>query len=634
MAGNNLVRKLYNEKSFFLLVPAAFGMLMLTACFDESSSSGTNSNQSSACALNPSETGLEIVCNNESYGFLKTSSGGVYGSCGAEALRDDSGYKLVCGGDSVGVVYNGKAGRNGVNGENGLPGQQGEKGNPGEKGNAGTSCSAMQVDTGFEIYCGDNKVGTILNGANGKNGYSCSVKAGTTTSSATVSCEDGSKATLTAIQGIQGVAGENCTTSGLRKTETSPSSDYYGYTYNEITCDGETIKVYDGKSIQGAKGDKGDDGVGCSAVKSATTGDITITCGADETSVVITKPLDGKNGDNCSIEDNGDGTATITCGTGASASTYIVKDGAAGANGDNCSIEDNENGTATITCGTATYTVKDGLNGDNCTIEDNENGTATITCGTATYTVKNGLNGDNCTIEDNENGTATITCGTATYTVNDGAAGAKGDAGYGCSAMSYTGYAVISCQSGVDDEEEPVYKKDTILAAGYVKCGTAVYEASKGVCEEGSWTAYTCGSAMLGADQFCENGVAYTKADYWTEATTYPKATYGRCDVKNPDDTTDVTIGDYYLLASQYCIGAVAKDKYQECGGVLFNATTHFCYASTVYALCGDEPYNPETHFCVSMTPYNLETYGPCGETYYNKSTQTCENGVPTPIAP
>ena len=562
------------KKSFFLLVPAAFGMLMLTACFDESSSSGTNSNQSSACALNPSETGLEIVCNNESYGFLKTSSGGVYGSCGAEALRDDSGYKLVCGGDSVGVVYNGKAGRNGVNGENGLPGQQGEKGDPGEKGNAGTSCSAMQVDTGFEIYCGDNKVGTILNGANGKNGYSCSVKAGTTTSSATVSCEDGSKATLTAIQGIQGVAGENCTTSGLRKTETSPSSDYYGYTYNEITCDGETIKVYDGKSIQGAKGDKGDDGVGCSAVKSATTGDITITCGADETSVVITKPLDGKNGDNCSIEDNGDGTATITCGTGASASTYIVKDGAAGANG------------------------------------------------------------DNCTIEDNENGTATITCGTATYTVNDGAAGAKGDAGYGCSAMSYTGYAVISCQSGVDDEEEPVYKKDTILAAGYVKCGTAVYEASKGVCEEGSWTAYTCGSAMLGADQFCENGVAYTKADYWTEATTYPKATYGRCDVKNPDDTTDVTIGEYYLLASQYCIDAVAKDKYQECGGVLFNATTHFCYASTVYALCGDEPYNPETHFCVSMTPYNLETYGPCGETYYNKSTQTCENGVPTPIAP
>ena len=546
------------NKSFFLLVPAAFGSLMMTACSDESSSSGTNSNQSSACTLNPSETGLEITCNNESYGFLKTSSGGVYGSCGAEALRDDSGFKLVCGGDSVGVVYNGKAGRNGVNGDNGLNGQNGEN---------GTSCEAKKVESGFELFCGEKKVGLI------PNGHSCTVSK--TDGASVISCEDGTEATvlngINGKNGTNGINGTSCTTSSLK------SIDIDGGVYSTITCGTTTVKIYDG--AKGEQGEQGEPGENCTVSKNTTTGVTTITCGDD-----VAKVYDGengaagKNGDNCSIEDNGDGTATITCGTGAGASTYIVKDGAAGANGDNCSIEDNGDGTATITCGTG--------------------------------------------------------ASASTYIVKDGAAGAKGDAGYGCSAMSYTGYAVISCQSGVDDEEEPVYKKDTILAAGYVKCGTAVYEASKGVCEEGSWTAYTCGSAMLGADQFCENGVAYTKADYWTEATTYPKATYGRCDVKNPDDTTDVTIGEYYLLASQYCIDAVAKDKYQECGGVLFNATTHFCYASTVYALCGDEPYNPETHFCVSMTPYNLETYGPCGETYYNKSTQTCENGVPTPIAP
>ena len=127
--------------------------------------------------LNPSETGLEITCNNESYGFLKTSSAGVYGSCGAEALRDDSGFKLVCGGDSVGVVYNGKAGRNGVNGDNGLNGQNGEN---------GTSCEAKKVESGFELFCGEKKVGLI------PNGHSCTVSK--TDGASVISCEDGTEA--------------------------------------------------------------------------------------------------------------------------------------------------------------------------------------------------------------------------------------------------------------------------------------------------------------------------------------------------------------------------------------------------------------------------------------------------------
>ncbi len=583
------------KKSLFLLVPAAFGMLTLSACFDESSTSGSSESNKSACLLNPSETGLEISCNNESYGFLKTSAGGVYGSCGAEALRDDSGFKLVCGGDSVGVVYNGKAGRNGVNGDNGMPGERGETGEAGPKGDTGASCYAEQVAAGFDIYCGGQQVGTILNGTKGENGYSCSVKKGTTTSTATISCEDGSNATLTAIQGV---AGENCTTSGLRQKETSLSSDYYGQTYNEITCDGETIKVYDGKSIQGEKGDKGDDGVGCSAVKNATTGNITITCGAgdDETSVVITKPLDGaagKNGKSCSIADNEDGTATITCETDDPEvpATYTVKDGANGAPG--------EKGAA-------------GKNGKSCSIADNEDGTATITCETddpeapATYMVKDGANGD---------------------------PGAKGDAGYGCSSAAGVGFVVVTCQTGVDADENPVYKADTILAAGYATCGDEnknVYNTLTHTCVAGVVTAFDCGSAILGSNQFCENGVAYDTAAYWTAATTYPKATYGRCEENDGSDTGGVTIGAYYLLASQICEGLVAVDKYQGCNGVLYNATTHFCKAGTIYALCGGETYDPATDFCVGETTFDLEHFGPCGDTYYDKDTQTCEDGVPT----
>ena len=575
------------KKSFFLLVPAAFGLLALTAC-DESTTSGSTTTQSSACSLNPSETGLEITCNNESFGFLKTSSGGVYGSCGAEALRDDSGYKLVCGGDSVGVVYNGKAGRNGVNGENGQPGQPGEKGDPGDKGDAGSSCSAKQVTTGFEIYCGDVKVGTVLNGANG---YSCSVKAGTTTSTATISCEDGSKATLNAIQGIQGVAGENCTTSGLRKTETSLTSDYYGQSYSEITCDGETIKVYDGKSVKGDKGDKGDDGVGCSAVKSATTGDITITCGAgdDETVAVITKPLNGTNGDNCSV-------------TKVAGSTV-----------------------ATVTCGETSVKINDGTNGTGCSAVQDKNGDITITCGDSDpYKIEkpiNGTNGTNCTV-NKEDGVATITCEDGTEeTVSDGTAGAKGDAGYSCSSTAGVGYVDVKCQTGVDEDEKPVYTTNRILAAGFATCGDEdeVYNTLTHTCVAGVVTAFDCGSAMLGSDQFCENGVAYETADYWTAATTYPKATYGRCD--DESDPKNIVIGDYYLKASQYCVGTVATDKYQECGGVLYNATTHFCNAGATYALCNGVPYDPATEFCSADVKYDK-----CGEAVYDPAKQYCSS--------
>lgn len=607
------------KKSFFLLVPAAFGLLALTAC-DESTTSGSTTTQSSACSLNPSETGLEITCNNESFGFLKTSSGGVYGSCGAEALRDDSGYKLVCGGDSVGVVYNGKAGRNGVPGENGQPGQPGEKGDPGDKGDAGSSCSAKQVTTGFEIYCGDVKVGTVLNGANG---YSCSVKAGTTTSTATINCEDGSKATLNAIQGIQGVAGENCTTSGLRKTETSVTSDYYGQTYSEVTCDGETIKVYDGKSIQGEKGDKGDDGVGCSAVKNATTGNITITCGAgdDETSVVITKPLDGAagaKGDNCSIKDNEDGTATITCGTGTGATTYIVKDGAngaAGKNGKSCSIADNEDGTATITCET----------------DDPE--------APATYTVKNGANGN---------------------------PGAKGDAGYSCSSTAGAGYVDVKCQTGVDEDENPVYTTNRILAAGYVECGDGVYESSKGKCtgneDDGfEWVAYTCGTSTvaLTATQFCYEGQVYAHNDYWDESNVglkYPVTDYDSlgsgkivlkadyCDYANnktdyPKTEYFEEAGDCYAKADYWTEATTyPKDSYGQCGAGYYAVATEFCSAyNTVVEKCGTAEYDPANQYCVvsgsepDLVYTVTNNFEVCGPTeLYNTRTHFCWESTQT----
>lgn len=54
-------------------------------------------------------------------------------TCYSEVLADKSGSKIICNGDSIGVVFNGEKGEQGERGE------QGEKGDSGEKGAAGSS---------------------------------------------------------------------------------------------------------------------------------------------------------------------------------------------------------------------------------------------------------------------------------------------------------------------------------------------------------------------------------------------------------------------------------------------------------------------------------------------------------------
>ena len=69
-------------------------------------------------------------------------------SCTVEPIKD--GYKVVCGGDSVGVV---------LNGTNGTPGEKGDQGKDGEDGKDGTSCKLVNDTTVFTIdtyvKCGD-----------------------------------------------------------------------------------------------------------------------------------------------------------------------------------------------------------------------------------------------------------------------------------------------------------------------------------------------------------------------------------------------------------------------------------------------------------------------------------------------
>ena len=71
--------------------------------------------------------------------WYAVAEGSVTATCTTEPLLDGSGVKVLCGGDSVGVVLNGKDGKDG---EQGLPGEKGDKGVAGDDGADGSSGSA------------------------------------------------------------------------------------------------------------------------------------------------------------------------------------------------------------------------------------------------------------------------------------------------------------------------------------------------------------------------------------------------------------------------------------------------------------------------------------------------------------
>ena len=120
-------------------------------------------------------------------------------SCTVKALKNGNGYKIVCGGDSVGVVLNGQNGAkgdSGVKGDSGATGNNGLsayeiakaggykgseeewiaslKGDPGAKGDSGVAgsagCSAVEDSDGVKITCPDGNSFTLRNGTDGKDG--------------------------------------------------------------------------------------------------------------------------------------------------------------------------------------------------------------------------------------------------------------------------------------------------------------------------------------------------------------------------------------------------------------------------------------------------------------------------------
>ena len=57
-----------------------------------------------------------------------------------------------------------------MKGEDGKDGKNGTNGTNGKNGSDGASCTAVEIDDGYKIVCGDDSVGVVLNGINGENG--------------------------------------------------------------------------------------------------------------------------------------------------------------------------------------------------------------------------------------------------------------------------------------------------------------------------------------------------------------------------------------------------------------------------------------------------------------------------------
>ena len=80
-------------------------------------------------------------------------------SCTAKKLKDGTGYELKCGNETIGTILNG---------------EQGEPGEKGEPGNDGTSCTVADTTdendntrTGYKLICDESLKGVVWNGNNG-----------------------------------------------------------------------------------------------------------------------------------------------------------------------------------------------------------------------------------------------------------------------------------------------------------------------------------------------------------------------------------------------------------------------------------------------------------------------------------
>lgn len=195
----------------------------------------------SSMAVSALTLSVLAACSGDNGSNGKDGTDGENGtSCTVESLSDSSGYKILCGGDSVGVLLNGTDGDNGANGRYG----------------SGCYIEPFDDSTGYDVYCNEKKVGTLVNGEDGANGESCTAKS--VDGGYELTCGDSVIGTIK--NGTGCVAEESSTGNGF-----------------DLYCAGKLVGTIS-------------DGTGCTVVDNGN-GTVTQTCGEDE--VIIYKALCG-----------------------------------------------------------------------------------------------------------------------------------------------------------------------------------------------------------------------------------------------------------------------------------------------------------------------------------------------------
>ena len=210
-------------------------------------------------------------------------------ACKTEPLDDDSGLKVICGGDSVGVVLNGKDGKDGKDGEDG------KEGKSGADGKDGSSCYVTENAeiNGYDVFCGDEKIGSIVNGkdgADGKNGENGA------------NGKDGDKGD-DGKDGKDGKDGTSC------KVEVNKEINGY-----DVICGDKKVgQLLNGKDgADGKNGTDGKDGTSCSVVKNEKVNGYEVYCGTEFLGFLTNgkdgangkNGIDGKDGTSCTVEEN------------------------------------------------------------------------------------------------------------------------------------------------------------------------------------------------------------------------------------------------------------------------------------------------------------------------------------------
>ena len=126
------------------------------------------------------KSGLKILCNGDSVGVVLNGSSGKDGSgCSIKEKTEGDGYELLCG-DSVVTVKNGADGQSIVGSKGGDGKSAYEIAKEKDPSIAseeewleslkGVGCSLKEVENGVEVACGDSVV-TVKNGSDGKSAY-------------------------------------------------------------------------------------------------------------------------------------------------------------------------------------------------------------------------------------------------------------------------------------------------------------------------------------------------------------------------------------------------------------------------------------------------------------------------------